>query len=315
MWDCISSEAVEDEPVCGTCREALLKGAVPRFATVNGYVYPPIPKLNVVKERLVADRKKEPASSCTHGKSAKPVQTEASWLFNSSVDVAVETPRSIHVCKSTQASLVAVKVHRWTETTDLVERKDSATYVQEFPAPHVRGMPGLTNMDQSPGVATLYSHQVDAVKLPTWAPARAAASARASLGYEEIPSSHPAALVRPLPSQHRQELPAQGDAVSDVVFNYTATQFTQQQLLQPRSVHSNNKQLTRGAVSSRAPATPLGKETSQQLHGICQTEQIFPCPCPAALGTSAERARKVYEEFRHGDLCFRLPNLRSQCRL
>ncbi|XP_049526469.1 uncharacterized protein LOC119457893 isoform X2 [Dermacentor silvarum] len=112
--------------------------------------------------RKMGDRKKEPASSCTHGKSAKPVQTEASWLFNSSVDVAVETPRSIHVCKSTQASLVAVKVHRWTETTDLVERKDSATYVQEFPAPHVRGMPGLTNMDQSPGVATLYSHQVDA---------------------------------------------------------------------------------------------------------------------------------------------------------
>ncbi|XP_049526471.1 uncharacterized protein LOC119457898 [Dermacentor silvarum] len=80
------------------------------------------------------DRKKEPASWCTHGKSTKPVQTEASWLFNNSVDVAVETSRSFDMCTQTQTSPVAVKVHRWTETTDLVESKDSDTHVQEFPA-------------------------------------------------------------------------------------------------------------------------------------------------------------------------------------
>ncbi|KAH9362365.1 hypothetical protein HPB48_018017 [Haemaphysalis longicornis] len=52
---CISSEEVEQEPVCGTCRDSLFKGTVPRFATISGYVYPPIPKhlpkLNVVEER------------------------------------------------------------------------------------------------------------------------------------------------------------------------------------------------------------------------------------------------------------------------
>ncbi|XP_054933616.1 uncharacterized protein [Dermacentor andersoni] len=107
------------------------------------------------------DRKKEPASCCTHGKSTKPVQTETSWLFSSSVDVAVETSRTIDVCKSTQTSPVAVKVHRWTETTDLVESKDSDTHLHEFPAPHACKMPRVTNMDQGLGVATLYSHQVD----------------------------------------------------------------------------------------------------------------------------------------------------------
>ncbi|XP_075531175.1 uncharacterized protein LOC142564170 [Dermacentor variabilis] len=107
------------------------------------------------------DRKKEPASCCTHGKSTKPVQTETSWLFSSSVDVAVETSRTIDVCKSTQTTPVAVKVHRWTETTDLVESKDSDTHLHEFPAPHACKMPRLTNMDQGLGVATLYSHQVD----------------------------------------------------------------------------------------------------------------------------------------------------------
>ncbi|KAH7942293.1 hypothetical protein HPB49_022674 [Dermacentor silvarum] len=150
------------------------------------------------------DRKKKPASCCTHGKSTKPVQTEASWLFNSSVDVAVETSRSIDMCKSTQASLVAVKVHRWTETRDLVESKDSDTHVQEIPAPHVRGMPRLTNMDQSPRVATLYSSQVDGVKLPTLGTCGSHRLSQDRLGYEEIRSSPPAALVRSLPSQHRQ---------------------------------------------------------------------------------------------------------------
>ncbi|XP_049526470.1 uncharacterized protein LOC119457894 [Dermacentor silvarum] len=156
------------------------------------------------------DRKKEPASCCNHGKSTKPVQTEASWLFSSSVDVAVETSRSIDVCKSTQASLVAVKVHRWTETTDLVESKDSDTHVQEIPAPHVRGMPRLTNMDQSPGVSTLYTTQVDEVTLPALGTCGSHRLSQDRLGYEEIPSSHPAALVRPLPSQHKRSSLARG---------------------------------------------------------------------------------------------------------
>ncbi|KAH7942291.1 hypothetical protein HPB49_022672 [Dermacentor silvarum] len=133
----------------------------------------------------VKDRKKEPASCCNHGKSTKPVQTEASWLFSSSVDVAVETSRSIDVCKSTQASLVAVKVHRWTETTDLVESKDSDTHVQEIPAPHVRGMPRLTNMDQSPGVSTLYTTQVDEVTLPALGTCGSHRLSQDRLGYEE----------------------------------------------------------------------------------------------------------------------------------
>nr|XP_054933637.1 uncharacterized protein LOC129387908 isoform X1 [Dermacentor andersoni] len=102
------------------------------------------------------ERKKEPASCCTHGKSTKPVQTEASWLFSSSVDVAVETPRIIDVSKSTQTSPVAVKVHMWTETTDLVESKDSDTHLPELLAPYMCGMPRLTNKNEIPKVATLY---------------------------------------------------------------------------------------------------------------------------------------------------------------
>ncbi|XP_070383577.1 apical junction molecule ajm-1-like isoform X2 [Dermacentor albipictus] len=108
------------------------------------------------KDKLTSDRKKESASCCTHGKSTKPVQTEASWLFSSSVDVAVETSRSIDVCKSTQTSPVAVKVHMWTETTDLVESKDSDTHLPEFPAPYMWGMPRLTNKNEIPKVPTLY---------------------------------------------------------------------------------------------------------------------------------------------------------------
>ncbi|XP_049512048.1 translation initiation factor IF-2-like isoform X2 [Dermacentor silvarum] len=133
--------------VCATCKDALTSGRVP-VMSVTHFVVP--------------DREKEPASCCTHEILAKPVQTEASWLFNSSVvDVAVETSRSADVCKSTQTSLVVVKVHRWTETTDLIESQEGDTDAQESPAPHVCGMPMLTNMDQSPGVAALYSHQVD----------------------------------------------------------------------------------------------------------------------------------------------------------
>ncbi|XP_049512077.1 uncharacterized protein LOC119463788 isoform X2 [Dermacentor silvarum] len=104
------------------------------------------------------DMKMEPASCCTHATSTKPVQTEATWLFNSSVDVAVETSRSFNVCKSTQTA--AFKVHKWTETTDLDESEDRDTHVKEIPAPHVGGMPRLTNTDQSPGVVTLHRHQV-----------------------------------------------------------------------------------------------------------------------------------------------------------
>ncbi|KAH9378639.1 hypothetical protein HPB48_019325 [Haemaphysalis longicornis] len=60
LWQCISSEDIEKQSVCTTCRDSLFKGTVPRYATINGYVYPPIPrhlpKLNVVEERLVAPR-------------------------------------------------------------------------------------------------------------------------------------------------------------------------------------------------------------------------------------------------------------------
>ncbi|KAG0431995.1 hypothetical protein HPB47_021309 [Ixodes persulcatus] len=60
LRQCIESAVVYKEPACGTCRDFLLKGAVPWFATVNGYKYPPVPehvpRLNVVEERLVAPR-------------------------------------------------------------------------------------------------------------------------------------------------------------------------------------------------------------------------------------------------------------------
>ncbi|KAG0425757.1 hypothetical protein HPB47_027092 [Ixodes persulcatus] len=58
--DCIESADVFKEPACRTCRDSLLKGTAPRFATVSGYKYPPVPehlpRLNVVEERLVAPR-------------------------------------------------------------------------------------------------------------------------------------------------------------------------------------------------------------------------------------------------------------------
>ncbi|KAG0426442.1 hypothetical protein HPB47_026417 [Ixodes persulcatus] len=60
LRQCIESADVYKEPACRTCRDSLLKGAVRRFATVNGYKYPPVPehlpRLNVVEERLVAPR-------------------------------------------------------------------------------------------------------------------------------------------------------------------------------------------------------------------------------------------------------------------
>ncbi|KAG0444826.1 hypothetical protein HPB47_013340 [Ixodes persulcatus] len=60
LRQCIESADVYNEPACRTCRESLLKGAVPRFANVNGRKYPPVPehlpRLNVVEERLVAPR-------------------------------------------------------------------------------------------------------------------------------------------------------------------------------------------------------------------------------------------------------------------
>ncbi|KAM7292917.1 hypothetical protein ISCGN_026052 [Ixodes scapularis] len=36
LRQCIESADVYEEPACRTCRDSLLKGAVPRFATVNG---------------------------------------------------------------------------------------------------------------------------------------------------------------------------------------------------------------------------------------------------------------------------------------
>ncbi|KAG0421786.1 hypothetical protein HPB47_002351 [Ixodes persulcatus] len=57
---CIELADVYKEAACRTCRYSLLKGAVPQFATVNGYKYPLIPehlpRLNVVEDRLVAPR-------------------------------------------------------------------------------------------------------------------------------------------------------------------------------------------------------------------------------------------------------------------
>lgn len=44
--------------MCSTCKDALVKGNVPRFSTTNGYVCPPLPphlpKLNTSAERLIA---------------------------------------------------------------------------------------------------------------------------------------------------------------------------------------------------------------------------------------------------------------------
>ncbi|KAG0432825.1 hypothetical protein HPB47_020475, partial [Ixodes persulcatus] len=60
LRQCIESADVYKEPACRTCLDSLLKGVVPRFATVNGYKYPPVPEhlpiLNMVEERLVAPR-------------------------------------------------------------------------------------------------------------------------------------------------------------------------------------------------------------------------------------------------------------------
>ncbi|KAG0427772.1 hypothetical protein HPB47_025196, partial [Ixodes persulcatus] len=60
LRQCIELADVYKEPAFRTCRDSLLKGAVPRFATMNGYKYPPVPehlpRLNMVEERLVAPR-------------------------------------------------------------------------------------------------------------------------------------------------------------------------------------------------------------------------------------------------------------------
>ncbi|KAG0429527.1 hypothetical protein HPB47_023542 [Ixodes persulcatus] len=60
LRQCTESADFYKEPACTTCQDSMLKGAVPWFATVNVYKYPPVPehlpRLNVVEERLVAPR-------------------------------------------------------------------------------------------------------------------------------------------------------------------------------------------------------------------------------------------------------------------
>ncbi|KAG0417431.1 hypothetical protein HPB47_005613 [Ixodes persulcatus] len=66
LRQCYELADVYKEPVCRTCRDSLLKGAMPRFATVNGYKYPPVPehlpRLNVVEERGASTPVHEPSA-------------------------------------------------------------------------------------------------------------------------------------------------------------------------------------------------------------------------------------------------------------
>ncbi|XP_075531136.1 uncharacterized protein LOC142564151 isoform X1 [Dermacentor variabilis] len=85
----------------------------------------------------VCNKRKQPGRCSRRGnvsvESAKAVQTEATGCFPGRVDVAVGTSRIVDrdVCKSTQTSLAAEKVHVWTQTVDL-DAQDSGPHVRKI---------------------------------------------------------------------------------------------------------------------------------------------------------------------------------------
>ncbi|XP_075531138.1 uncharacterized protein LOC142564151 isoform X3 [Dermacentor variabilis] len=84
-----------------------------------------------------SNKRKQPGRCSRRGnvsvESAKAVQTEATGCFPGRVDVAVGTSRIVDrdVCKSTQTSLAAEKVHVWTQTVDL-DAQDSGPHVRKI---------------------------------------------------------------------------------------------------------------------------------------------------------------------------------------
>ncbi|XP_037524854.2 uncharacterized protein LOC119401914 isoform X1 [Rhipicephalus sanguineus] len=105
--------------------------------------------------------KKEPTCCHSHGVLMKNVGTEVSWPSIKKVDARVGASTSICMTKSTQASLPAVKVHRWTETANLGDFGDSDTDAQECLDPSVSGMSRLSSGDQIIGGYKLHSSELD----------------------------------------------------------------------------------------------------------------------------------------------------------
>ncbi|KAL1417785.1 hypothetical protein MTO96_026558 [Rhipicephalus appendiculatus] len=94
------------------------------------------------------------------------VQAESSRPSRRGVDVAVGTPRisDQNLCKSSQASVVPVRIHRWTETSDLEDLQDTAEVAGEPRVPFAQG--SLRPVNKGPGITTSHSGQVDVIQQP-----------------------------------------------------------------------------------------------------------------------------------------------------
>uniref|UniRef100_A0A224YZQ9 DUF6570 domain-containing protein n=1 Tax=Rhipicephalus zambeziensis TaxID=60191 RepID=A0A224YZQ9_9ACAR len=120
-----------------------------------------------IKRRLVEIDESTYSSTCPGP--TQEVQAESSRPSKRGVDVAVGTPRiSDHnLCKSSQASVVPVRIHRWTETSDLEDLQDTAEVAGE---PRVgcifRGLSARGSCTPEQVVASRSLHDMEGVRFP-----------------------------------------------------------------------------------------------------------------------------------------------------
>ncbi|XP_049274381.1 uncharacterized protein LOC119401916 isoform X3 [Rhipicephalus sanguineus] len=102
----------------------------------------------------------ESTYSSTCPESDKEAWAETLLPSRRGVDVAVGTSRisDQNLCKSSQASVVPIRIHRWTETSDL-DLQDTAEVTGEHQVPFAQGSLRLAN--EGPGIATSQSGQED----------------------------------------------------------------------------------------------------------------------------------------------------------
>ncbi|XP_070384209.1 uncharacterized protein C05D11.13-like isoform X2 [Dermacentor albipictus] len=111
-----------------------------RLAEANIAKQQQFTRLNSGSTTKIKNKRSQPGRCSRRGnvpvESAKAVQTEATGCFPGRVDVAVGTSRVVDrdVCKSTQTSLAAEKVHVWTQTVDL-DAQDSGPHVRKISEP------------------------------------------------------------------------------------------------------------------------------------------------------------------------------------
>ncbi|XP_037524858.1 zinc finger protein 7 isoform X2 [Rhipicephalus sanguineus] len=107
----------------------------------------------------------ESTYSSTCPESDKEAWAETLLPSRRGVDVAVGTSRisDQNLCKSSQASVVPIRIHRWTETSDL-DLQDTAEVTGEHQVPFAQGSLRLAN--EGPGIATSQSGQEDGIRQP-----------------------------------------------------------------------------------------------------------------------------------------------------